>query len=248
MLFKSEGYKFEDYVEHTNRILNADILFDHFVETMKGQGYDRIIFSIPRDIELSKAQNRLGLFHNYPDDWQKFYAEKKFESLDPVLKFAGSYPWAFRWRDIERTHTLSHRQIRFFRQGEEAGLNNGIGIPLHGKHAQIAGVAMACSVMNPGRQSNLDLISAYCQQFYLSFKRLNCRDAPPVGVVATLTPKETEVLTWLATGCSDEEIGRKLGISANTVDSHLRSIYHKLQVNGRLPAVVKGIMSGLINP
>jgi hypothetical protein len=133
MLVKTDGYRFEDFVERCNRLSNGQRLFEEFTAAMAGFGFDRIIFSVPRDTDLPPENNGIGLMHNYPADWQTYYAEQGFARIDPVLKAAGTCHWAFRWKDIERAHTLSTRQTRFMRLGEEAGLHNGIGIPCAGR-------------------------------------------------------------------------------------------------------------------
>ena len=51
-----------------------------------------------------------------------------------------------------------------------------------------------------------------------------------------LTDRETEVLTLLATGMSNAEIGDELFISINTVKSHLKNVYGKLGVDNRTSA------------
>ncbi|WP_426113161.1 LuxR C-terminal-related transcriptional regulator [Massilia sp. PWRC2] len=48
-----------------------------------------------------------------------------------------------------------------------------------------------------------------------------------------LTERETDVLRLLARGYGNKEIAAKLGFSANTADTHVRSIYLKLSVNSR---------------
>ena len=55
---------------------------------------------------------------------------------------------------------------------------------------------------------------------------------------ATLTPREREVMQWLAEGKSNEEIGLILGISAHTVKNHLDKIFKKLGVDSRHAASV----------
>ncbi len=52
-----------------------------------------------------------------------------------------------------------------------------------------------------------------------------------------LTPRECEILDHLATGASNKEIARSLGVSPNTIKSHIASLYEKLEVNGRGKAV-----------
>lgn len=53
-----------------------------------------------------------------------------------------------------------------------------------------------------------------------------------------LTARETEVLCLLAAGRADKEIAAGLGIGFSTVRTHLQSIYVKLDVPGRLEAVL----------
>ncbi len=54
-----------------------------------------------------------------------------------------------------------------------------------------------------------------------------------------LTARESEVLTWIAKGKSNRDIGEILGLSARTVNKHLEQIYVKLGVENRASAAVK---------
>ena len=55
---------------------------------------------------------------------------------------------------------------------------------------------------------------------------------------ATLTSREIEVLTVLASGVKNDEIASKLHISPHTVKTHLYTIYKKIEVDNRLQAVL----------
>jgi DNA-binding NarL/FixJ family response regulator len=61
-----------------------------------------------------------------------------------------------------------------------------------------------------------------------------------------LTPKEKEVLTSLSKGNSYKLIADQLGISIDTVRSHIRNIYEKLHVHSQTEAVSKAINEKLI--
>lgn len=61
-----------------------------------------------------------------------------------------------------------------------------------------------------------------------------------------LSPRELEVLGHVSRGLSNHQIADKLGISAETVKSHIRNIMKKLVVNDRTQAAVKGLKLGLI--
>ena len=51
-----------------------------------------------------------------------------------------------------------------------------------------------------------------------------------------LTPRETDVLTWVAKGKTNRDIGEILGMSPRTVNKHLEHIYVKLGVETRSAA------------
>ena len=53
-----------------------------------------------------------------------------------------------------------------------------------------------------------------------------------------LTKRELEVLTLVAEGLSNDEIGKKIFISRKTVKTHLTNIFDKLQVNNRFKAAL----------
>lgn len=61
-----------------------------------------------------------------------------------------------------------------------------------------------------------------------------------------LTPRELDVLGLLAEGLQHEEIGRRLGISSETVRTHLRKASARLGAGTRTQAVATALRLGLI--
>ncbi len=61
-----------------------------------------------------------------------------------------------------------------------------------------------------------------------------------------LTPREWEVLQWVAAGTSNKEIGVQLLISEGTVKTHVRSLLEKLGAAGRTAAVRQAVHRGLV--
>jgi LuxR family maltose regulon positive regulatory protein len=66
------------------------------------------------------------------------------------------------------------------------------------------------------------------------------------ALVEPLTERELAVLRLLPTRLSTREIGRELYVSPNTVRSHIRAIYRKLQVNSRAEAITHARQLGLL--
>ena len=61
-----------------------------------------------------------------------------------------------------------------------------------------------------------------------------------------LSPREVEVLEALAGGDSNKGMARRLGISPNTVKTHIARVYDKLQVQRRVQAIEKARSLALI--
>ena len=61
-----------------------------------------------------------------------------------------------------------------------------------------------------------------------------------------LTPRQLDVLRYVAAGHSTENIARTLGISTETVRNHVRGLMGRLGVHTRLEAVIRGHELGLV--
>lgn len=70
--------------------------------------------------------------------------------------------------------------------------------------------------------------------------------APPTLPEVHLTARETEILQHLVSGSSYKKIGRDLFISFDTVNSHIKKIYEKLQVHSKTEAVAKALKHKLV--
>jgi DNA-binding NarL/FixJ family response regulator len=64
--------------------------------------------------------------------------------------------------------------------------------------------------------------------------------------VSPLTPRETEILTYMAKGYFNKQIAIELSISEQTIKNHITSILRKLDANARTQAVITAIKRGLI--
>jgi DNA-binding CsgD family transcriptional regulator len=61
-----------------------------------------------------------------------------------------------------------------------------------------------------------------------------------------LSARELEIIEALATGDSNKEMARRLGISPNTVKTHVSRVYEKLEVQKRVQAIEKARFLALI--
>ena len=61
-----------------------------------------------------------------------------------------------------------------------------------------------------------------------------------------LSERELEVLSLVADGLSNKEVGERLHLASTTVRDHMQSVMRKLQVNTRTGAAVAGLRQGLL--
>jgi DNA-binding NarL/FixJ family response regulator len=69
---------------------------------------------------------------------------------------------------------------------------------------------------------------------------------PPERADYHLTPHETRLLKLFVEGHNYKTAAAELGVSVNTVNFHVRSIYDKLQVHSRSEAVAKALLNRLV--
>ena len=67
-------------------------------------------------------------------------------------------------------------------------------------------------------------------------------------LASPLTPRELEILGYVARGYINKQVAYKLGISQQTIKNHMSSVLRKLDVNDRTQAVVLALHYGWISP
>jgi DNA-binding NarL/FixJ family response regulator len=93
------------------------------------------------------------------------------------------------------------------------------------------------------------LAPAVTRRLISEFARL--RPAPAAAArpaLASLTPRETEVLILVAEGLSNQQIAVRLVVTEETVKTHVSRVLHKLGLRDRTQAVIAAYETGLVVP
>jgi DNA-binding NarL/FixJ family response regulator len=83
------------------------------------------------------------------------------------------------------------------------------------------------------------------EQILQQFHELS-REKETASFMSPLTPKEMEVLQYMAEGYLNKQIADKLDVTEQTIKNHITSILRKLNANARTQAVVIAIKKGLV--
>jgi len=138
-----------------------------------------------------------------------------------------------RWPDV--------RVIALTGQKDRGVLREAMRVGFHGfltKDAQVSRVVNAINAVQGG-----EIVVPLALARPVSIRH----DDHAALLAAQLTDREREVLARLAEGCASEDIAGHLGISRNTVRTHVQSILAKLGVHSRLEAVAFAVRHGVVN-
>lgn len=86
--------------------------------------------------------------------------------------------------------------------------------------------------LHQAREGGSPMSACIARQVLGSFRK----SSPEPSPLATLTPRELQILECLANGDIYETIGAHLNITVGTVRTHLRQVYKKLRVHSRTAA------------
>ena len=103
-------------------------------------------------------------------------------------------------------------------------------------------VAVGASVSDIGPSADVVLVARPSDT---SPKALHSAHEDRIGGTV-LTNREREILALLADGLGNKQIAARLGISPNTVKTHLELLFDKLGVSSRAEAVATGVKQGLL--
>ncbi|MFD1932056.1 response regulator [Nonomuraea mangrovi] len=113
------------------------------------------------------------------------------------------------------------------------------------KDASAAQLAEAVRVVAAGEAL---IAPAVTKRLIHEFARLGGPRAPSVKRLAELTERETEVLTLIAQGLSNQEIADRLVVAEQTVKTHVGRVLTKLDLRDRAQAIVYAYETGLVRP
>jgi DNA-binding CsgD family transcriptional regulator len=234
-----------DFITSSASAKTVEELFGVLKKALTAQGLDRVIFSLMTDHPTTGRRAGHGIISNYPQDWMKFYLEHWYDVIDPVRHYLFEADGAFTWSSLPRRYRLTKAQGQCLKLAAQAGLSDGIAVPLRGPRGALAGIGMASSAGGVDlRCETLAMAQVYAQLFYSSYLTLERK--PQTAVVVSLSSQEREVLKWCATGKTKQEMAVIIGISENAIKCYLRRAQAKLGATNATAAAYLAIQSGII--
>ncbi|MEO1079426.1 MAG: LuxR family transcriptional regulator [Pseudomonadota bacterium] len=181
--------------------------------------------------------------HGFPGAWVQKY-EQAFTLCDPITRHALCATESFLWSEARHFDDLSSEEEHYLEQLGEAGLGDGLAVPVFGPLGRngYVGLGFGTDDYQPDTKT-ITFLQAACQLGHQRYCRmLHARQPSAVH----LSPRESEILIWVARGKSNAVIADILEISGHTVDTHLRRTFTKLGVQDRVTAALRGAALGVL--
>ena len=185
-------------------------------------------------------------FGTYSPAWAQRYVDKEYLRVDPVILGCFQRFHPVDWKRLD----WSGKAARNFRlDAVEHGIGNqGYSIPIRGPNGQFALFTVSHNCDDPTwetftstHQRDLILIAHYLNQ-----KALEIEKGRAPEPVRSLSPRETDALTFLAMGYGRGQVAEMLSISEHTLRAYIESARFKLSASNTTHAVAKALAEGLI--
>lgn len=237
----------DGYIEISIACETEEALFRQFDIFVGQYGIDVSSYHIVAE-NLRAIPLETGLVREtFPEDWAEKYIKEQYSKIDPVIDQSRREAIPFHWFDVDQKLKLNERQKHFLSELKEAGLTDGLAVPVFGPKGTMAyfGLGTVGGTIDLEHSDIMELQFACLQTHNRYLELSHVYEETPIK---RLSPREKQVLSLVATGLSNNFVAERLSISENTVDTMLRRIFAKLGVNNRISAVLRGVGCGLILP
>ena len=188
----------------------------------------------------SEFEQRM-LANGWPAGWSEIYLKEKLARWDPVERHCLTTTSPFDWCDAPYDSEREPKAREVMDRACDFRMSKGFCVPIHAGEGP--GAAVSIGGENPdfgrGIRSAMYLVALFTHNRIYSLLRPR-RNAP------VLTPREREVLQWVAMGKSSWDIGVILNISERGVNKHVTSAMQKLNAPNRTGAAFKAYARGEI--
>lgn len=182
--------------------------------------------------------------HGYPDDWAHRHARENLATCDPAVRIAaltGDPVW---WPDIRADPRLDAAERCYLDRAWSVRLTQGLTVPVFGPDGHASFLAMPIPAESrPSEKIDIHFLESGVRVLHRRFIELLAGGI----TVPTLSPRERDVLQWIARGKSNAIIAEILGVSPNTVDTYVRRVFLKLNATDRTTATLRAVAFGLVS-
>jgi DNA-binding CsgD family transcriptional regulator len=201
-------------------------------------------FHVTRPQALQTGPDVFIAAFGQPEEWMKAYRKYEFRRHDPIPDFIMRAGESMTFEEVLARITLTPDQAAFVGKLRATPLIDSVALPVYGPFDfdSYASFCLGRPITPEDEMLTIRLLAIAevtnrrCAQLF------QAEQAEKIS----FSPRETEVLNWMGRSKSTTDIATIMGVSTATIDTFVRRIFAKLEVNDRISAVLKGVRLGYI--
>jgi len=233
-----------DFVQRLQKLTDYDEICRLVASELNWFGFTHVsCISMPGP---GQEQSECLLMNTRPQEYVDRYIEKNYVTRDPVIKELRRTLNPYSWNDIRERRELSRSERAIMDEAQDFEARDGLTIPimtLSGSMTLFCPCGREPNVTERARAA-VEIIGIYSNH---ALKRAILQRQRNEVAHTPLTPREREIMQWVACGKTDDEIADILSIGATTVTTHVEHAKQKLDAFRRTYAVVQAIRYGEIS-
>lgn len=235
---------FEGILDRSEGLLTAsgfDVLLDRFEESLVDFGFAGCVVTA---FPSHGASHQHTFVHGSMVDWVTAYESERLFQDCPMTAhgLAESFPATI--ESVAAAVTPDTRAARVMNIARDLGVTHGLLVPLHRRNGDKAAVGVMTreAIPQPADVKAVHLLSCLFQSRFDELVRVHTEQEASV-----LTPREVEVLRWLAEGKTSEDVAAILGISAATVMFHCNKAAERLGTLNRTHTITEAMRRRMLS-
>lgn len=243
----AEKFDFQTFIRECNLAGDEERLFAILDDATRRLGFDQ--FAMGHHVDLLGPPEDAIRLTTYHPDWIETALGRGYYRDDPVHAASARTAVGFLWSDVPNLIQLTARQKKILQTARKYGLSGGFTVPVHvpGEYRGTCSFGAAsldrlCEDALPSAQ----LVSSFAFEAARRIMRARHKRTG-TGDIPALTGRQLDCITLVATGKTDWEIGRILGISQATAHEHVENARQRYGVAKRSQLVVRALFDGQIS-
>lgn len=229
-------------IESIQRETSVDAIRDTLQKAIALHGFDKFIFSGLPDSDVDVRP--FVLLSGWDNEWFERYASRGYVHHDPVARHCFTTSRPFDWSDAPYDRQADGLARQIMDEARDFGMKQGLCVPVHMEGGLQGVVSFVGETSHLDEKARLELhMLALYTHARLRFLNSAADAASGRGVI---TAREAEILKWVSTGRTADQIGRVTGLTARTVNQHCENAQKRLGTSNRLHTVVEAIRQNLI--
>jgi len=242
--------RFDDYIQATNTAATPDALFAVIERMVAEEGYTQLAYTClagpmptPIAAPLTPPSTAVVLVR-FPESWVAHYLQNDCHLIDPVIKLSPTLSSPYTWDSLLHQPHVDRQAKIFMMEAEEAGLKDGISVPLTGPTGNAFVLSVAREHYGDEPAALLRFLHGVALQFHFAY--CSMAEFRHVSANVALSERTVRCLTLLAAGLTETEISDRLKIPEPMVRHHLQTAANALGARTLAQTVYEAIRADIV--